>query len=400
MILNFEKLKYYEFFAGVGMARAGLGGDWECLFANDSNQCKRQSYFDNWAGETFDSRDVAEVQTTDLDGIADLAWASFPCQDLSQAGSKAGIGEADDISVTRSGAVWPFLRIIRGLAEEGRPPALLALENVTGLLNANSGNDFRSLCSALNEIGYRFGAIVADASHFVPQSRPRVFIVAVRREIPIPARLQTELPQPTWHPKILLRAHAGLSVTDVAAWVWWSPGAPPPKKHFELEDIVDLSDDADWSTDEATQRLIGMMSESQLNRLSAAKTVTKPLIGSLYLRMRPNGDSSGNVQRAEIAFGDTLGCLRTPKGGASRARIIVVEGERVRTRLLSVAEAARLMGLAEGFVLPETYHDCFRLIGDGVVPAVVRFLADRLLEPLAKHAKESVFTTFNRKELA
>ena len=26
---------YYEFFAGGGMARAGLGPDWTCLFAND-----------------------------------------------------------------------------------------------------------------------------------------------------------------------------------------------------------------------------------------------------------------------------------------------------------------------------------------------------------------------------
>lgn len=397
--MNFGKLKYYEFFAGVGMARAGLAGDWECLFANDSDQLKRQSYSDNWAGEAFDSRDVAEVETKDLDGMADLAWASFPCQDLSQAGSKAGIGEADDISVTRSGAVWPFLRIIRGLAEEGRHPVLLALENVTGLLNANSGNDFRSLCSTLNEIGYRFGAIVADASHFVPQSRPRVFIVAVRREVPIPTQLRTEFPQSPWHPKTLLRARAGLSVADMAAWVWWSPGAPPPQRDFELEDIVDLSDDVDWNTDEATQRLISMMSESQLSRLEAAKAMAKPMIGSLYLRMRPKGDG-GNIQRAEIAFGNTLGCLRTPKGGASRPRIIVVEGERVRTRLLTVAEAARLMGLDESFVLPETYHDCFRLIGDGVVPAVVRFLADRLLKPLAKHANGSVFTTSSRKELA
>lgn len=142
-----------------------------------------------------------------------------------------------------------------------------------------------------------------------------------------------------------------------------------------------------------------MMRESHLNRLAAAKAEARPMIGSLYLRMRPNGDNR-NVQRAEIAFGSTLGCLRTPKGGASRPRIIVVEGERVRTRLLTITEAARLMGLEESFILPETYHECFRMIGDGVVPAVVRFLADRLLEPLAKHAKEVILTTFDRKELA
>lgn len=369
------------------------------MFANDCDPLKQASYLNNWVGEHFDGRDVGLVRSDDLDGFADLAWASFPCQDLSQAGSKAGIGEDGGVAATRSGAVWPFLGIIRGLAEEGRHPVLLALENVVGLLNANGGNDFRALCGALTEIGYRFGAVVADASHFVPQSRPRVFIVAVRSEVPIPAALQAELPQSPWHSQILLRARAGLAHSDAANWVWWSPGAPPAVKELELEDIIDLGDDAEWNTDEATERLVGMMSQSHLDRLEWAKSQGRPVIGSLYLRMRPNGDA-GNVQRAEIAFGSTLGCLRTPKGGASRPRIVVVEGERVRTRLLSIDEAALLMGLGEEFILPETYHECFRLIGDGVVPSVVRFLADRLLEPLANHAKAFVTTTMDQKASA
>lgn len=397
--MRLETLKYYEFFAGVGMARAGLGDGWQCLFANDCDQLKQASYSNNWAGENFDSRDVAEVEASDLESLADLAWASFPCQDLSQAGSKAGIGEAGGVAPTRSGAVWPFLKIIRDLADEGRHPVLLALENVVGLLNANGGTDFRSLCGALNEIGYRFGAVVADASHFVPQSRQRVFVIAVRREVLIPAALQADLPQSPWHSPTLLRARAGLPAAEASSWIWWSPGAPPAAKHSEIEDIVDLSDEAEWNADEATVRLLGMMSQPHLDRLAVAKAEGRPMIGSLYLRMRPNGNGA-NVQRAEIAFGSTLGCLRTPKGGASRPRIIVVEGERVRTRLLSVGEAARLMGLREDFVLPEAYHDCFRLIGDGVVPAVVRFLADRLLEPLAVHAKAFITVASDRKASA
>ena len=385
--VNSEKLKYYEFFAGAGMARAGLGdAAWQCLFANDSDELKRSSYSKNWAGENFDPRDVAEVRANDLDGLVDLAWASFPCQDLSQAGSKAGIGKAEGNSVTRSGAVWPFLRIIHALAVERRHPVLLALENVMGLLSTNNGEDFRALCGALTDIGYRFGAVVVDASHFVPQSRPRVFILAVRREVPIPARLQAALPQFPWHSQTLLRARSLLSPADAAGWIWWSPGAPPQEKYLSLQDVVDLSDKGNWDTDEVTHRLIAMMSDSNLKRLAAAKTDVGPMIGSLYLRMRPNGNDR-NIQRAEIAFASTLGCLRTPKGGASRPRIIVVEGENVRTRLLSVAEATLLMGLDKNFILPKTYNQCFRLIGDGVVPAVVRFLADRLLEPLANHAR-------------
>ena len=378
----------YEFFAGVGMARMGLGGGWQCLFANDCDDLKCKAYADNWAGEHFDNRDIALISAAELAGLADLAWASPYCQHLTQAGSKKGIGYSGSVAATRSGAVWPFLDIVKSLAEEGRHPTVLALENVVGLLNANGGADFRALCTALSKIGYRYGALVVNTSHFVPQSRPRVFVIAVRREVPVPHALCTEQPHSPWHAPTLLRASAALTACNANDWIWWAPGSPPEAKERELTDVVELGDDAEWNSDAATDRLIGMMSETQLERLAAAKAAGRPMIGSLYLRMRPSGDdASGNVQRCEIAFGDTLGCLRTPKGGASRPRIIVVDGESVRTRLLSVQEAALLMGLNEDFNLPDTYHECFRLIGDGVVPAVVRFLADRILEPLRATAR-------------
>lgn len=381
--------KFYEFFAGAGMARAGLGPDWRCLFANDSDSLKQWYYEANWKDAHFDGRDVALVRTTDLEGLADLAWASFPCQDLSQAGTKLGIGEAGSEDATRSGAVWPFLDIIRDLAKEGRHPVMLALENVVGLLTSNGGSDFRSICAALGGMRYRFGAVVADATHFVPQSRPRVFIIALRHDVPLPTDLHDELPSGPWHTQVLLRARAALPAADAANWVWWKMGEAPAARERELVDIIDLSDDASWNTDEATQRLVCMMSEMQLQRLADAKAKEGPVIGSLYLRMRPSG-KGGNIQRAEIAFGETLGCLRTPKGGASRPRIIVVEGDQVRTRLLSEREAAMLMGLDPNFILPDNYHESFRLIGDGVAPQVVRFIAERLLEPLAMHARAFV----------
>ena len=48
-----SKLRYYEFFAGAGMARAGLGGAWQGLFANDCDELKRRWYAENWEGEDF-----------------------------------------------------------------------------------------------------------------------------------------------------------------------------------------------------------------------------------------------------------------------------------------------------------------------------------------------------------
>ena len=106
---------------------------------------------------------------------ADLAWASFPCQDLSLAGAGAGLDGA------RSGAFWGFCSLMRALARAGRAPRLIVLENVAGVLTSKGGADFAAICAALQGLGYRFGALTIDAAHFLPQSRPRVFIVAIRR---------------------------------------------------------------------------------------------------------------------------------------------------------------------------------------------------------------------------
>ena len=59
-----------------------------------------------------------------------------------------------------------------------------------------------------------------------------------------------------------------------------------------------------------------------------------------------------------------------------------MEGQRIRTRLVSGREAARLMGLPDEYKLPARYTDAYHLLGDGVAPPVVRHLAANLFEPL------------------
>jgi DNA (cytosine-5)-methyltransferase 1 len=67
----------------------------------------------------------------------------------------------------------------------------------------------------------------------------------------------------------------------------------------------------------------------------------------------------------------------------SRQTIVIVEGDRVRSRLLSPREAARLMGLPDDHQLPANYNDAYGLMGDGVALPAVRFLAEHILGPLA-----------------
>lgn len=367
------------------MARAGLGDEWECLFANDVAEQKIAAYTAQWGDVELDRRDIVELRPKDLPATADLAWASFPCQDLSIAGNGLGIGEAGG-TVTRSGALWPFLSLMAKLAVEGRPPRTIVLENVTGLLTSNAGKDFRAICRELQSLGYVFGAAVVDAKYFLPQSRPRIFIVAVRSDLEIPTELVRAEPQSPWHTSGILRAYDGLEANLRSSWRWWELGIAPVLPDGALLTAVDIGPDADWHPSAETERLLSMMPASHLARLAEAKNAGSVKIGSLYLRMRP--ERGGNVQRAEVSFGVTLGCLRTPRGGGSRPRIIVVDGENVRTRLLSAREAAGLMGLPPEYPLPERYQHAFQLIGDGVAAPVVRFLAAKLVEPLARSGME------------
>jgi DNA (cytosine-5)-methyltransferase 1 len=129
-----------------------------------------------------------------------------------------------------------------------------------------------------------------------------------------------------------------------------------------------------------------MMSDVHRQKLSEAKKSGKRIVGTLSLRMRPSNGRT--VQRAEICFRGLAGCLRTPKGGGSRPRVIVVKGGGVRTRLLSPAEASSLMGLKSSYQLPEVYEYAFRVIGDGVAVPVVSFLRAKLLNPLLRSMKK------------
>lgn len=385
---------FYEFFAGGGMARAGLEKQWRCLFANDMDPIKASTYIDNWGVEHFDIRDVREITSNDLPHHVDLTWASFPCQDLSLAGNGLGIGEKDSSAdeITRSGAVWPFLNLISNLSEENRKPPILVLENVLGLLTLDQGRHFAAICHQLSKTDYRYGAIIVDAKHFLPQSRPRVFVVAISRHISIPTYLVSKEPLPEWHSSSLLRACDALSEEVHDDWVWWSPGIMPKAKMKKLTDIIDCEDtNALWHSADETQRLIRMMAPANLARLANAQESGETMIGSLYLRMRK--EKGINRQRTEITFSSVLGCLRTPKGGASRPRIIVVKGNQVKTRLLSVKEAAALMGLPDDFILPAAYQSAFKVIGDGLAVPSVRFLAERILEPLAIAVRNDNYRT-------
>lgn len=136
--------------------------------------------------ETTHFTDVTEVtgdQLRDSGFVPDrgILTGGFPCQDLSVAGRRAGLGGG------RSGLFWEIAR----LAAELRP-RWLVLENVPGLLSSGHaddcpgdgcsccapGRDLGIVLGTLGELGYGWAYRILDAQFFgVAQRRRRVFIV-------------------------------------------------------------------------------------------------------------------------------------------------------------------------------------------------------------------------------
>ena len=168
-----------EFFAGSGLVSLALKRYFKVVWANDICEKKAAVYRANHKKNMLAEGSIENIRGSDLPR-ADLSWASFPCQDLSLAGLIGGI------SAKRSGLVWEWLRVID---EMKRPPSILVAENVVGLVSADAGTHYRNLHTALTARNFRVGAILLDAINWIPHSRPRIFIIAVSREITIPPAL-------------------------------------------------------------------------------------------------------------------------------------------------------------------------------------------------------------------
>ncbi|MDG2521658.1 DNA cytosine methyltransferase [Caulobacter segnis] len=357
---------FYEFFAGGGMARLGLGDAWACLFANDFDPLKARTYRENFpdAQAHMHEGDVWAVEPSALPGRADLAWASSPCQDFSLAGGRAGLNGG------KSSAFFGFWRLMETLDVEGRAPGVLVIENVSGLLTSNGGRDFRALCEVLAARGYKVGALEIDAAAFAPQSRPRIFVIAARHIAP---HLLGASPFQT---EAVRAAHNRLPESLKDAWAWWSLPAPPAR-NADLASILEPDDAVNWRAEADTEALLAMMAPLHRARVEKARSDGGRAAGAVFRRMR------GGVQRAEVRFDGLAGCLRTPRGGSSRQTVLVVDNGQVRSRLITAREAARLMGLPEDYCLPKSQSGGLHVMGDGVAVPVVRWLAEHLLEPLA-----------------
>jgi DNA (cytosine-5)-methyltransferase 1 len=363
-----------EFFAGGGLARLGLSGQFNVAWANDLDAMKCRAWRENFGTHGLIEGDVAAIQINQLPQRPALAWASFPCQDLSLAGDRAGLKGG------RSGTLFAFMARLAELRERGDPPEVVVLENVKGLLSSNGGKDLAAIVTALQDLGYAAGCLEMDAAWFLPQSRPRVFIIAVRQGVEIPAALQSSENRPcVFQTPAILKAQAALQSGVVQ---WYLP--PPPKSPALLADMLDPADNAWWDANRLAT-FNQQLSKTHRERLDVIRRTPGRHIGTMYRRIRRKGGEK--LQQAEIRFDGKVGCLRTPAGGSSRQFWLVVDDGTLKIRPINPREAIRLMGVPDTYLLPKGTLAGLKIAGDGVAVPVVAWLSENLLAPLVACAR-------------
>ncbi|MHC4997055.1 MAG: DNA cytosine methyltransferase, partial [Planctomycetota bacterium] len=319
----------------------------------------------------LDPRPIQEVGVKNFPRVG-LVTACFPCTDLSLAGGRKGIEAGPQSS--------SFLRFADMLdrQKKKRPPFVI-LENVVALIHSHGGKDFRIVLERLAGAGYRVDALKVDARHFVPQSRPRLFIVGVRDDVEMgPHCSAEELEGPDE-----LRPERLYGFMQANADLPWAIRPLPelPTLDCRLEDVLEDIPEGDkaWWSEPRLKKLRGQVSDRHRAKLEATITEHGVAWATGFRRMR-HGRSM-----AELRFDGLAGCLRTPKGGSAKQILVRADREGWRARLLSPRECARLMG-ADDFRLDIPGlrdHEAYFGFGDAVCVSAVTWLAQNYINPIA-----------------
>ncbi|MCY4145159.1 MAG: DNA (cytosine-5-)-methyltransferase [Chloroflexi bacterium] len=318
-----------EFFAGMGLMRAGLEqAGLETVFANDIDKTKATLYADNWGEKELRVGDIRDLNGADIPE-ADLATASFPCTDMSLAGKYKGLKGA------QSGLVLDFLRILDEMGE--RAPRTLMIENVMGFLTANGGKDWETVVGGMQKLGYATEHIVVNAKAFVPQSRARVFLFGNKTPF--------SLPKP-----------------------------PAARSDVRLADVAET--EGDWWPRERVSAFVDTLSPLQFRRVSNYRSRMWPAYFGAFRRTR-GGRAVWEVRADQLA-----GALRTTRGGSAKQAIVRAGSGELAVRWMNVKEYARLQGAGHLRYDAVTPYQAMFALGDAVCVPVIEWLAVHCLLPM------------------
>jgi DNA (cytosine-5)-methyltransferase 1 len=347
---------FAEFFAGIGLMRCALEKHgWTAAYGNDIDSKKLDMYRSHF-GAGFDLRDIHAVRSRAVPRVT-LATASFPCNDLSLAGSRSGLAGK------QSSAFWGLVTLLEAM--RSRRPPLVLLENVTGFLTSHGGRDFEQALLALNRLGYAVDAFILDAVHFVPQSRQRLFVIGQR----VGPLVSDELHQSDVRPRSLVDF-----IKDHAHIRWRIRALPaPPESRMRLKQILEKQ--GDWWSAERAEYLLSQMSPRHREVADAMIAGGRWSYGTIFRRIR------NSTSMAELRTDGIAGCLRTPRGGSGRQILFKAGKGKYFARLLTPLECARLMGAGDYRISGGLNQGLFGF-GDAVCVPVIEWIAENYLNPI------------------
>ena len=306
-------------FSGCGGLDLGLEGGFtylghtyeknpfEIVWANDINVKATKTQQINFPHTRVVCADIVKLlkDNVQLPDNIDVVVGGFPCQDFSLAGKRRGL------TVKRGQLYLSMAKVI-----ELKQPKVFLAENVKGLLSWENGLAIKTIIEDFSQLGYDVDYRLLHTADFgVPQTRERVIIVGVRKDL----HRKTNWARPT---------HSDGGKNGLKPWVTLQ------------EAIGDIED-------EDIQKTLPNFGYSKAKRIEGTQgnNVTKP-------------DRPGPTMRAEH-HGNIEFHYKLP-------------------RRLSVREAARIQSFPDNFIFFSSTTDAYRQIGNAVAPVFGWHLAQML----------------------
>jgi len=306
---------FIDLFAGLGgfrLAVESFGG--KCVFSSDFDDNVADVYEANFGERP--AGDITKIKEKDIPPH-DILCAGFPCQPFSISGKKAGFKD------TRGTLFFDIARIVKH-----HQPKMVLLENVRNFARHNRGKTLATVINTLEELGYTVHHNILNSSYYgVPQARIRVYIVALRNDLP-----HTQFVFPT------------AKLNDVS-----------------LYDILETK----TRYPEGTEINIAYALDDDHKTKIRGKPKQPVRIGQIGLGRQG--------ERIYHARGHAI-TLAASGGGIGGKTGLYLIGNRVRR--LSPRECARLNGFPDWFQLHHRRTVAYKQLGNSVVIDVVQYILD------------------------
>lgn len=387
-----EKFKFIDLFAGIGgfhQAMTALGG--ECVFASEIDKYAAETYLVNYGIDP--TNDITKTEAKDIPAH-DVLCGGFPCQAFSNAGHKKGFED------TRGTLFFDVARII-----EYHKPKFIFLENVKHLTKHDGGKTWEVIRQTLIDLGYVLSdeEIISSPDDLgIPQHRPRIYIMGVRKDLTDKDHL--EFIKPVWNKPLSIysvldkEADPKYNITEYEervfeAWDVFKKGVnvdvfgfPVWVDEFGLD--YDYSHFPEWKQDYV--RKIRKLYNDHKEFID--KWLDDYKVRDFKLRDRKFEWQAGagykSVWETSIQLRQSgIRCKKTDFFPALVAMVQIPIVAKYRRRL-TPRECARLQSFPESFKINESDFHAYKQFGNSLNVELVKYYGKQLFEQVSKDSSK------------